>query len=195
MVDTYLHSFPGVPIVLYEPDIHLASNLETVYEGNKRVSVKALAVGAKNEVKTFYVSSGTDGQSSSLLKMGQRHLDWSPESRQDKEENVSVVRLEDEGYGQFKSIFLKIDVQGYEMEALEGVGKLFDNLIAIDSEVSFETLYEGDSNWIEICKLIESKGFRTYQIDPWFHDHTNKNELMQADIRFVRKELISRNNN
>ncbi len=194
MVNTYLNLFPGIPIVLYEPDKKLALELKELFHSVENVSVKPCAVGDRNEMKSFYISSGTDGQSSSLLKMGQRHLDWSPESKQDREENVKVVRLEDEGYGQYKNIFLKIDVQGYEMAAMAGLGALFNNLIAIDSEVSFESLYEEDSDWIEICKLIESKGFRTYQIDPWFHDHTNKNELMQADIRFVRKNLISRNN-
>jgi FkbM family methyltransferase len=190
MVQTYLGVFPGIPIILYEPDSRLASDLSKLFEKNPNVSIKPFAVGDANEKKSFYVSSGTDGQSSSLLKMGQRHLDWSPESKQDREETVNVVRLEDEGYSGFKNIFLKIDVQGYEMEALSGIGSLFKNLIAIDSEVSFETLYEADSNWLEVCKYIEERGFRTYQIDPWFHDHTHKNELIQADIRFVRQDLI-----
>ena len=41
------------------------------------------------------------------------------------------------------------------MAAMAGLGALFDNIIAIDSEVSFESLYEEDSDWIEICKFIE----------------------------------------
>jgi hypothetical protein len=59
-------------------------------------------------------------------------------------------------------------------------------------EVSTESMYDGDCSWFEVSDLLVSNNFQLFDIDPWFHDHTNKNELLQADFRFIRSSLLSR---
>jgi FkbM family methyltransferase len=190
MMQKFLTRFSSVPIILYEADPKLAIYLESKF-GSNLVSVRNKAVGAKNGQADFYVSVGTDGQSSSLLRMGERHLRWSPTSMQSEIVNVDIVALDSEEFDGYNSIFLKIDIQGFELEAFRGAETLLQKVVAIDVEVSTESMYEGDCTWFEVSDFLVSRDFQLFDIDPWFHDHTNKNEMLQADFRFIRKSLLS----
>lgn len=190
MVEKYLNAFPQARIIMYEADPKLAGYLQSKFH-NSKVSIRNKAVGSKNGKSRFFISPGTDGQSSSLLHMGDRHLLWSPESAQKEEIEVETVRLDDESIAEFSSILLKIDIQGFELEALKGAVNTLKKISAIDVEVSTVSMYEGDCDWLELSNFLASNGFQLYDIDPWFHDHTNKNELLQADFRFVRPYLVS----
>jgi FkbM family methyltransferase len=191
MVEKFLNKFPNTPIIMYEAEPTLAQFLVSKFSSDL-VTVRNKAVGSKNGTAEFYVSTGTDGQSSSLLHMGNRHLRWSPESAQSEVINVETVALDSEKISGFKSIFLKIDIQGFELEAFRGAIELLKNVVAIDVEVSTESMYDGDCSWFEVSDLLVSNNFQLFDIDPWFHDHTNKNELLQADFRFIRSSLLSR---
>jgi FkbM family methyltransferase len=191
MMQKFLSKFPNTPIIMYEAEPRLAQYLVSNFNSDL-VSVRNKAVGSKNGIAEFYVSTGTDGQSSSLLHMGDRHLKWSPESAQSEVVNVETVALDSEEITGFNSIFLKIDIQGFELEAFRGATELLKNVVAIDVEVSTESMYDGDCSWFEVSDLLVSNNFQLFDIDPWFHDHTNKNELLQADFRFIRSSLLSR---
>jgi FkbM family methyltransferase len=189
MMKKFSINFPKVPIFLYEADPTLASFLKERFESSL-VSVRNKAVGSVNGKANFHISTGTDGQSSSLLSMGPRHLKWNPESAQNRTIEVETVALDSENLSRFQAIFLKIDIQGFELEAFKGASNLLKNVAAIDVEVSTVSMYDGDCNWLEVSNFLVSNGFQLYDVDPWFHDHTNSNELLQADFRFVRKKLI-----
>jgi FkbM family methyltransferase len=190
MMQKFSKSFPNIPIIMYEADPNLSKFLDLKFS-TKLVSVRNKAVGAKNAKAKFYISPGTDGQSSSLLQMGDRHLKWSPESAQEETIEVETVSLDSEGLTKYKSIFLKIDIQGAELEAFQGSTELLSNVVAIDVEVSTVSMYNGDCTWFDICSFLAPKNFQLFDVDPWFHDHTNSNELLQADFRFVRSNLLS----
>jgi FkbM family methyltransferase len=191
MMQKFLINFPNIPIVMYEADPTLANFLKEKFESSL-VSVRNKAVGSINGKADFHISTGTDGQSSSLLNMGSRHLKWSPESAQSKTIEVETVALDSENISGYQAIFLKIDIQGFELEAFKGSRSLLENVVAIDVEVSTVSMYDGDCNWLEVSNFLMSNGFQLYDIDPWFHDHTNSNELLQADFRFVRSSIISK---
>jgi FkbM family methyltransferase len=189
MMKKFLENFPSTPIILYEADPRLAEFLDSAFM-SEHVSVRNKAVGRKNGRADFYVSGGTDGQSSSLLRMGKRHLNWNPKSAQSEILEVETVALDSEEFPMCESIFLKIDIQGAELEALKGAVNLLKKVVAIDVEVSTVSMYEDDSNWLEVSNFLTSQGFILFDIEPWFHDHTNKNELLQADFRFVKSKMI-----
>jgi FkbM family methyltransferase len=190
MMQKFLQRFPRIPIIMYEADPKLATFLVEKYS-SELVTVRNKAVGVKNGTADFYVSVGTDGQSSSLLHMGNRHLRWSPESLQSEIVKVETVALDSEEFHGCKAIFLKIDIQGFELEAFRGAETLLRRVVAIDVEVSSESMYDGDCTWFEVSEFLVSRDFQLFDIDPWFHDHTNKNEMLQADFRFIRKSLLS----
>jgi FkbM family methyltransferase len=192
MMEKFFKNFPATPIIMYEADPRLAAFLEKKY-GGALVTVRNKAVGSENGKSDFYVSTGTDGQSSSLLHMGDRHLKWSPESAQRETIEVETIALDTEQLFGYKSIFLKIDIQGFELEAFKGATNLLKNVVAIDVEVSTVSMYDGDCNWLEVSNFLAALDFQLFDIDPWFHDHTTNNELLQADFRFVRSKIFSKN--
>jgi len=82
---------------------------------------KRCALGNKNEVKKFHISGNRE--SSSLLKILQKHTDLRPESKTIKTEKINVERLDNfkkEISKLKKNLLLKIDTQGSEIDVLKG---------------------------------------------------------------------------
>ena len=65
-------------------------------------------------------------------------------------ETVEVTTLDDiwdEVVGDAKKPFLKLDVQGYELETLRGGSKILPRLYGVQAELSLLPLYEGGPLW------------------------------------------------
>jgi FkbM family methyltransferase len=56
-------------------------------------------------------------------------------------------------------IFLKLDTQGYDTEALRGATAWLDRIEAIQTEVSMAPLYDGAPTWLESMTLLADLGF------------------------------------
>jgi FkbM family methyltransferase len=180
---------PGKPMYLVEPIPALARDLRHKYAGRSLVKVVENAVSNSGGSADFFVTAN-DGQSSSLLKLGKRHLKASPEAVEVESISVKVNKIDeifkDEN---FSCAFLKIDVQGHELTAFQGASKVLEKTLAIHIEVSTQSLYNGDAIGHEVWSFLESKGFQLYGIDPWFRDRNANGELLQADFFFIKKTL------
>lgn len=76
---------------------------------------------------------------------------------------VSVVRLDQEVVG-IENIYVKLDVQGSEMQALLGAQGIIKNITAIEFESSLVDLYERESSHYEIVNWLTSFGFHPFQL-------------------------------
>ena len=76
---------------------------------------------------------------------------------------VSVVRLDEELVGK-ENVYLKLDVQGSEMQALRGAQGIINNIAAIEFESSLIHLYEKESLHYDISNWLISYGFRPLQL-------------------------------
>jgi FkbM family methyltransferase len=126
--------------------------------------------------------------SSSILPMGTRHLESAPESAYVGTEPIDTARLDslwDALVGPDDRVWLKLDVQGYELHALRGAGVALDRVAVVQTEMSLEHLYEGDATWRELLDWLEVRGFRLAGLEPGFED-AESGELLQADGIFVR---------
>jgi hypothetical protein len=63
-------------------------------------------------------------------------------------------------------ILLKLDVQGYEMEALRGASGLLSSFKLLQVELSFVRLYEGGPLFNEIVAFLAERGFEIFTIIP-----------------------------
>lgn len=61
-------------------------------------------------------------------------------------------------------IFLKIDVQGYEMNVLKGLEKYKDRVIALQVEISINSIYIGASIFLELQNWLNENNFRIISI-------------------------------
>lgn len=73
-------------------------------------------------------------------------------------ETVVTSRLDDipEAQG---AVYLKLDVQGAELQVLDGAAALLDEVLLIETEVEFVPLYLGQPLFAEIDQALRAKGF------------------------------------
>jgi FkbM family methyltransferase len=81
-------------------------------------------------------------------------------------------------------VFLKIDVQGFEMEVLRGASELLPRLCAIQLELSLVPLYQGAPVMTEVIRYLDERGFDLFQLLPGFRDERD-GRLLQAEGYFV----------
>lgn len=93
--------------------------------------------------------------------------------------------------------FLKIDIQGTELSVFQSGKQKLSNAIAIQTEISFVTLYENQPSFGEIDIELRSQGFiphcfadvKKWPISPFTYQNQPLravNQLLEADIVYVR---------
>jgi hypothetical protein len=99
---------------------------------------------------------------------------------------VEVVSLTD--YVQTKQLpppdLIKLDIQGYELEALKGSIGLLKDAKYILCEVSFVEFYVGQPLYHEIAHFLAQHGFYTMALKRTTHTGTR---LYQTDVLFEKR--------
>ena len=104
------------------------------------------------------------------------------------EEKVPLATLDSALVGLVSNedrVFLKLDVQGYEMEVVGGGTSLFPNVLAAFVEVILVPLYEGQPSRAEIFSALESRGLRFAGVENG-HISPETGEDLYIDALFVR---------
>jgi FkbM family methyltransferase len=79
--------------------------------------------------------------------------------------------------------FLKIDVQGFELEVLRGLGAMLDEVVAVELESQFVEMYLGQATFPTLYAWMLERGFGLVALRPsWIHGHN----LFEVDAYFSR---------
>jgi FkbM family methyltransferase len=141
-----------------------------------------------NEDGTLAIHVAANSWSSSALKMLDAHLRADPASRYVAVESVRVARLDTVASelgipGQ--NLFLKIDVQGFERQVLEGAVGLSSRIKGVQLELSLVPLYEGQELFLPLINAITRDGFEVCGVVPgWVEPATGR--TLQVDAIFFR---------
>jgi FkbM family methyltransferase len=81
--------------------------------------------------------------------------------------------------------FLKLDVQGYELEVLKGAEEVLHSAEAVMMEVNLIGVYQGAPLVDEAVAYMAARGFRVYDVCTFFR-RPYDNALWQMDMIFVR---------
>jgi FkbM family methyltransferase len=147
-----IHSFEPIPDV-YE-------QLLQKVKFSSKVHCYNVALGNIESSLPMYISCKTD--SSSLLPMAQLHDEQFPDREINHQIKVPVMRLDDL-VTQHKlplPSLVKIDVQGYEKNVIEGGLKTICAAKYCVVEMSFKHLYEGSPLFDDIYRLMYDLGFK-----------------------------------
>ena len=139
-----------------------------------------VALGSKEGVVGMFISdreggvSNGAGASSSILAP-KKHLTEHPEVTFPSKESVNVKRfdkfIQENGVDISKHNLLNIDVQGYELEVLKGMGEELDKIQLIIVEVNRDEVYEGCPMIEDIDEYLEEFGFQRiavqWQSESW----------------------------
>jgi FkbM family methyltransferase len=170
--------WPGAQLVCFEPLPGPRRRLEAVTGG--RAEVHAFALGAVDGEAQMHIASRED--SSSLLPLGdtQKRLFSMTE---DRTAPVPVRRLD----GVVKKgalaqpSLLKIDVQGFEYEVLQGASGLLGAIDSIYVECSSVELYSGQRLAQDIAAFLAQFGFME---QGRFNRHIERGVEIQSDLLF-----------
>lgn len=169
-------------VFAFEPLKLPASTYSEIFETNAKVKLFQAAIGNLNAEMDMHVSSKDD--SSSLLKIGSLQDEYFPGTFEVGLERVPVAPLD---YFVSESdivspSLLKLDVQGFELQALKGCKTLISKFDHIYCECSFITLYEGQSLASEVITYLTS---HNYNLDGVFNLQTDsEGHCIQADLLF-----------
>jgi len=167
---------------LAEPYAALVERSETDHNW----SAQRLALGEEDGPSKISVAGNL--VSSSMLPMTERHIEGAPASAPVGTESVHVARLDSvsqELLGEGTRVFLKLDVQGYELSALRGAEDTLDAVRVIEAELSLVELYAGQPLLPEVFEFLRGHGFDCIGLDPGFTDPST-GDMLQADGLFVR---------
>ena len=151
--------FPDAMIVSFEPLKEPAALFRRVFSSDPQVVLYEMAIGSEEKKMAIHVSRADD--SSSLLPITVLQNSLFPGTAEKETRSIQVKPLDAVlSAKDFKSpALLKMDVQGFERDALEGCKSLLASFSYIYVECSFVELYAGQSLAHEVISFLSEFGF------------------------------------
>jgi len=173
-------------IVSFEPIKSSFEILQRTAERDPLWSVEQVALGNKDGEVEINVAKNSD--SSSILEMLPFHSKAAPNSTFIGRERVPICKVDTlagKYYPQGERLYLKMDVQGFEREVLEGASISLGRVVGIQLEMSLVPLYYGGTLFPEMMKYLEEKGYSLMSLESGFTDPASA-RLLQVDGIFFR---------
>lgn len=160
------HGIKKVIWIEANPDIYqtLISNVSNL--GHRCLNFCA---GDENKDTVFHVANN-NGQSSSVLELG-THRKNHPNVRYTHDIQVSMLRIDtffsEERLEWIEGIdFLSMDVQGFELNVLKGMGDLLNQFKYVYAEVNKEEVYQRNALVADVDQYLSKFGFRP-RMEKW----------------------------
>ncbi len=178
--------FPNAALWCFEPLPSTRAKLEAVLGSRPHVTVLGTALAATAGDHDMHVTRHDD--SSLLHAIGDRQVEEFPRTEEVSAVRVPTARLDELLTPADVAVpaLLKLDVQGAELEVLQGAGKLLDNgaFHAILVECSFVELYVGQGLVTEVIALLDSHGW--WSRGAYNVTYGSGGACLQADLLFNR---------
>lgn len=176
---------PQAQVIAFEPLSIPAAIFRRVFAADNHVVLYQTAIGPESTMRHMHVSARDD--SSSLLPISSLQTAMFPGT-----EEVAVAEVRVAPLDEFVSAadlrppaMLKLDVQGFEFEALRGCESLLDHFEWIYCECSFVELYSSQKLAWEIIDWLSARGFCLAGMFNPAYDH--RGQAVQADFLFSRR--------
>ena len=171
-------------LISLEPVPEAFAALERIAAADGRWS--ALQVAAADVDGEIELRVTADSRSSSVLARNDRFADrpgWAPR------EVVAVparrlATLVPELLQPRERAHLKVDVQGYERQVLEGADGALDRFDSLELELNVSPLYDGQAQLVDLLPLLTERGFHMVSLEPILLD--DRGRLIELDGLFAR---------
>jgi FkbM family methyltransferase len=176
--------FPSAHIVSFEPLPGPASVFRSVFASDTCVTLHEAAIGPSVGETTIHISKCDD--SSSLLPITAAQSTLFPGTQEASTAVIVVGPLS--SYLAPEAIagpaLLKLDVQGFELQALAGCEARLAQFVWVYAECSFIELYEGQAFADEVIAWLRERGFSLRGVYNMVYD--SQGRAVQADFLFGR---------
>lgn len=169
----------------YEPLSSAFARLSAAAAADPRWHVTRTAVGAKQEQLTINVSQNT--LFSSFAPMREAGVNATPNHASEyvHTEVVPVDTLDHLAEGITGRVGVKIDVQGFESQVMDGGEATLARAHYLEVELSLVPCYEGEPLYLEMLERIRGYGFELALVEPVWMDHTS-GAALQFNGLFLR---------
>jgi len=185
-IKRYRNKFPDCRITSFEPNPEVFPVLEKTWGEISGITLNQYALTNYTGDASFYATRVTEA--SSLLKPTERMLEISAERKYDhKIINVSAMTLDH--YCQMNHVsnidILKIDVQGAELNVLQGAELLLkDQSVAlIYTEITFAKTYINQNHFIDIVSYLDKFNYDVWDICSFLY--TSNERIWAANLTFI----------
>jgi FkbM family methyltransferase len=179
-----LHSYPRATIISLEPLSEPAMRFRRVFAGERRVTLHHAALGPNSGQSTMHVSGHDD--SSSLLPITAAQGKLFRGTEEVRTETVRIAPLSELLGNESidEPALLKLDVQGYELEALRACEELLERFEFVCAEGSFIELYQGQVLADDLIAWLRARGYALVCVYGTVSDKLGR--AVQADMLFKR---------
>jgi FkbM family methyltransferase len=176
--------FPNAQIRAFEPLWEAAAVYKKVFQGSSRATLYPYAAGSESGSAQIHISARAD--SSSLLPISQKQSEIFPGTEQLATRLIEVRRIDDVLKGELfaSPLMVKLDVQGFELAALQGMPEVLRQADYVYAEITFLPLYGGQPLAHEVIDWLRGNGFNLQGI----YNLTSSSDgaAVQADALFAR---------
>ncbi|MGM9484163.1 FkbM family methyltransferase [Roseateles sp. NT4] len=177
-------------LLSFEPIPALAQQLARRASRDPKWTVRANALGAHAETRPFHITQSSP--MSSLLKPSAQatsRLAGFNKVQQTLDIAVDTLDAALASFPHCRNVYLKLDVQGYERQVLDGATASLPRIAALQSELSVVPLYEGQPHYLDLMGHIEALGYLPSLIPA--HDPEHFPLLIDFDCHFVSRERLA----
>jgi FkbM family methyltransferase len=175
-------------IVSFEPLSSAFALLQKRAAADRLWRVERCALGATSGEMEINIAGNST--SSSFLPMLDVHEKTAPESRYVGKERVMCRTLDeiwDEHVSSDDRVFVKLDVQGFEAQVLDGAARSLPKAVGIQVELSLTPLYDGAPTYLDVCRRLEGLGFHIEALETGLVEPASGRLLQVDGIFFSNK--------
>jgi FkbM family methyltransferase len=179
-------------IVSFEPIPEHVDELRARARSDPRWRIEARALGAVAGRAYFNVMMKTGF--SSFLEPDHRHAaQWAESNRVARRVEVEIGTLDVElpllqrELG-FRSPYLKLDTQGYDLEVVRGGRSAMPAIAALQTEASIRPIYKGMPTFDQTIRELQDAGFEVSGVFPTNYEAFP--QLLEIDCHMVARRLI-----
>ncbi|MBF2098974.1 MAG: FkbM family methyltransferase [Gloeomargaritaceae cyanobacterium C42_A2020_066] len=186
-----------------DPEATAAANLDLeARQVSWQESHYDLALGRQTGEAKLYVTRSVDCSSLYLPneQLSQRLQGFSQSLNVDLVIDIPVISLDDfceqEGVDQID--FLYLDIQGAELDVLQGGSQALEKILGIEAEVEFSPLYQNQPLFADVDTYLRNQGFSLFDLStdhPWsrapracspLRTRKRPGQLLWADALYLR---------
>lgn len=177
---------PDAQIYCFDPLMENISSINKNLGKWGRIKTFQSALGNRKGIVQFNLNDFR--ASSSILEMDPRHRKAFPETTHSTKLEVPIARLDDflPEMNIKQPVYLKVDVQGFELDVLQGAKNTLPNVDFLQIEVTYQMLYKKQPLFENIYQYLHTRGFEFAGLIDSLTSPIN-GTILQSDALFIRK--------
>lgn len=169
-------------IISFEPSTQSFQALAEAARSDDDWDCHHLALGSRDGVIDLHLSHTSLG--TSVFRPTAEHFRAWPDDVEAGTERVpmrSLGSLRDQLHLADQRVYLKLDVEGAELSALEGAGTLLDQVVLLELEISLVRLYQGAPIFAEVVSYLTERGFSVVALEQNGGDEEMSGQMLMID--------------